>query len=165
MKRMASAKVLITEMQKGKRILNVDESWIGELDFRRLRWRQRGASNTISAKNVTPRLTVIAAVDNFGGLYCSVAQANSDQDLFCLFLSHLVAKLSSEDPAWRSNTILLLDNASWHHTEMVLNQLQLQGIDHIFLGPYGFKSAPIETFFTALKRTQMNPHHLATGKK
>ena len=58
----------------------------------------------------------------------------------------------------------LLEQAN-HHTEMVLNQLQLQGIDHIFLGPYAFQSAPIETFFSALKRTQMNPHHLATGKK
>ena len=72
-KRMASARVLITEMQKGKRIINVDESWIGEMDFRRLRWRHRGTSNTISAKDVTPRLTVIAAIDNFGGLYVAVA--------------------------------------------------------------------------------------------
>jgi hypothetical protein len=77
----------------------------------------------------------------------------------------VVAKLSAEDPDWRSNSVLLCDNASWHHTDMVLNQLKLQGIDHIFLGPYGFKSAPVETFFSALKRTQMNPHHLSSGKR
>ncbi len=164
-KRQASAMVLLTEMQRGKRILNLDESWVGEMDFRKLKWRRRGESNTISSKEVTPRLTLIAAIDNFGGLYFSVVQSNTDGELICAFLSHLVVVLSAEDPDWRANTILLLDNAAYHHTDTVLNQLKLQGIDHIFLGPYGFSSAPIETFFSALKRTQLNPHHQATGKK
>ena len=70
-----------------------------------------------------------------------------------MFLTKLVAKLTSEDINWKSKTILLMDNASYHHDEMVLNQLKLQGVDIIFLGPYSFSAAPIELFFSALKRT------------
>ena len=155
----------MAEMQKGKRIINVDETWIGEMDFRRLKWRRPGDSNSVSGKDVTPRLSVIAAVDNYGGFYWTVLQAYVDREVFLVFISHLVAKLSAEDPNWRANTVLLLDNAKYHHTEMVRNQLQLQGIDHIFLGPYSFSGAAVEMVFSALKRTHLNSHHLPTGKK
>ena len=152
-------------MKKGKRIINIDETWIGEMDFRRLKWRRRGESNTISSKDVLPRLSMLAAIDNYGEIYFSIVQANVDHQVFCIFITKLVAKLTTEDANWRSKTILMFDNASYHHDIMVLNQLQLQGCDIIFLGPYSFAAAPCELFFSALKRTQLNPHHLATGKK
>ena len=28
-------------MNKGKRIINIDETWIDEMDFRRMKWRHR----------------------------------------------------------------------------------------------------------------------------
>ena len=96
---------------------------------------------------------MLAAIDNYGEIYFSIVQANVDHEVFCIFISKLVAKLTTEDANWKSKTIFVLDNASYHHDEMVLNQLKLQGCDVIFLGPYSFAAAPIELFFSALKRT------------
>ena len=135
------------------------------MDFRRMKWRRRREQNNVSTKEVSPRLSVIAAVDSHGRLYWTVTQANTDHEVFCAFVSHLVTVLNAEDASWRASTTFLLDNASYHHHEMVLNQLKLQGIDHLFLGPYSFAGAPIEMVFGALKRTHLNSHHLATGKK
>ena len=71
-KRQTCAKILLSEMSKGKRIINIDETWIGEMDFRRCKWRARGASNSLSSKGVQPRLSLIVAIDNFGELYMSL---------------------------------------------------------------------------------------------
>ena len=38
-----------------------------------------------------------------------------------VFLTLLVAQLGAEDPNWRENTILLLDNATYHHHDAVQN--------------------------------------------
>ena len=35
---------------EGKRIVNIDESWLPGLDFRSKKWRQRGERNTFSTK-------------------------------------------------------------------------------------------------------------------
>ena len=67
-----SAKVLLCELRKGKKIINIDETWIGELDYRKQKWRKRGCPNTVTAKEVTPRLTLIAAVDTQGKIYLAM---------------------------------------------------------------------------------------------
>ena len=93
-KRMDSARVLLRELQKGKRCLNIDESAIGAMDFRRQKWTVIGKPNSIVQKDVTPRLTIIAAIDNLGGVYFSMVQANVDGEVFTLFLTKLVQKLT-----------------------------------------------------------------------
>ena len=108
---------------------------------------------------------MIAAIDNLGGVYWGVLQANVDSEVMIVFLTHLVAKLRQEDSDWARNTVLLLDNATYHHHSGVLNQLMHQGVDVLYTGPYSFSGAPIELFFAALKRTMLNPKHLPTGKK
>ena len=40
------------------------------------------------------------AICTEGKLYCSLSQANTDSDTFCLFISKLAAKLTKEDKAW-----------------------------------------------------------------
>ena len=120
-KRQASAKVLLDAMQKGKRIINIDESTLGEMDFRRQKWRQHGLSNSVSAKDVSPRLSLILALDSLGNVYFSMTQANTDHQIFCLFLTKLVAKLKQEDSNWHQKSVLLLDNAAYHKVDGVLN--------------------------------------------
>ena len=68
---------------------------------------------------------MLAAIDNFGELYFSIVQANVDHEIFCVFISKLVAKLTSENSKWKRDTILMLDNAPYHHHPMVMNQLKL----------------------------------------
>ena len=48
--RMLYAKKMFELLQAGKRIINIDETWLPHLDFRGKKWRQRGERNTASFK-------------------------------------------------------------------------------------------------------------------
>ena len=56
-------------------------------------------------------------MDTHGQVYFSVTQSTVDSEVFVAFLLRLAAILDSEDNDWRSNTIVVLDNASYHHSE------------------------------------------------
>lgn len=63
---------LIKILQMGKRIINVDETWINMQDFRRRKWRPHGSTNSVSKTSIGPRITMIAALDTDGELYLSL---------------------------------------------------------------------------------------------
>ncbi|WUR04947.1 DDE-3 domain-containing protein [Vairimorpha necatrix] len=47
--------------------------------------------------------------------------------------------------------VLIVDNASFHHSREVLQKLNNLGINHKFLPPYSPQLNPIEEFFSMLK--------------
>ena len=70
--RMLYAKQMLTLLGEGKRIINIDETWLPHLDFRSKKWRQRGEKNTASSKQLGHRVNMIAAIDTEGNLYLSL---------------------------------------------------------------------------------------------
>ena len=62
---------------------------------------------------------MIAAIDNFGDAYLSLIQANNNQYTYAEFIRELVQTLDTERPNWREDTILLVDGAKMHTTELV----------------------------------------------
>ena len=156
-KRHECAKVLLRELDAGKRIINIDETWIGEMDYRRYKWCGHNEANSLSSKDVAPRLALLTAVDNLGGLYMAMTQVNTDHEVFGVFMTKLVGKLTTEDPDWMRNTIFMLDNAPYHKDVYVLEALRRQGCNIIFLGPYSWSAAPCELLYSAVKRTNLNP--------
>ena len=56
----------------GKRIINVDETWVGMQDFRRRKWKPHGSTNSVSMTSLRPRITMILALDTDGELYLSL---------------------------------------------------------------------------------------------
>ena len=54
---------LITLMHQGKRILNVDQSWLVMTDFRRRKWRPRESNNFVTKAQVTTRISLFLALD------------------------------------------------------------------------------------------------------
>ena len=103
-------------LESGRRIINVDESWLNGTRFLRKMWVPADAPSTISDKQVQPRISLIAALDTDGRLYCALTQANTDQDVMLTFLTHLCRQLDHETPGWQENSTILLDNAKWHTT-------------------------------------------------
>ena len=73
-------------LAEGKRILNVDESWLNEDNFIRRIWCPGQAPATVSAKAVNPRVSLIAALDTDGRVFYSLTQANTDQKVMLVFL-------------------------------------------------------------------------------
>ena len=58
---------------KTKRIISMDESWINMMDHRRRKWQVKGLTNSIPTLNVNPRIAILAAIDNFGGIYVALS--------------------------------------------------------------------------------------------
>ena len=117
MQRQRFALKLIEMMSAGKRIINIDESALSQGLFVRQSWAMNGQKNAHGSKPFNNRLSIIAAMDTLGQVYFAVSQSNVDSEVFVAFILRLAAILDSEDPDWRSDTIVVLDNASYHHSE------------------------------------------------
>ena len=74
------------QLQKGTRILNIDESWVNSGDMRHMKWRKRGQTNSVTDKAIIPRISVIAAISTEGESYVSLSTALTDEDTFRLYV-------------------------------------------------------------------------------
>ena len=52
-------------------VINVDETWLGMMDFRRRHWTTKEIPS-IEVKNNSPRISMIVGVDKFGEIYLSL---------------------------------------------------------------------------------------------
>jgi hypothetical protein len=55
-----------------KRIINIDQTWLGMEDFRKFKWKHPDYSNSIPKKSMMPRISMILALDNFGRSYIAL---------------------------------------------------------------------------------------------
>ncbi len=76
-------------MEDGNKVINIDETWLTESDFRRRKWKQRGSTNSKQIKEFSTRISMIAAIDNFGEMYVSLTQVNTDSNVLSMFLVKL----------------------------------------------------------------------------
>ena len=104
---------LINLMFDGKRILNIDQTWLGMSDFRRMKWRAKGTTNSVPQLALLPRISMFLGLDTDGQVYLSLFQANSNTKITELFFHHLVKQLDAERPDWRQETVILVDNAPY----------------------------------------------------
>ena len=152
-------------LEKGRRIINVDESWLNQTRHLRRTWVPSDAPSTFREKQVQPRISLILALDTDGRMWCALTQANTDADVMTLFLRYLERRLDRESPGWQESSYILLDNAAWHASEEMKQRLAKMKLPIIFSGPYSYTTAPCEAAFAALKFGDLNPERLPTGKK
>ena len=148
-----------------KTVLNIDETWVAMTDFRRMKWCRIGRPNSVPKKNVTPRISMITALDSNGLLYVTLVQANSNSSMMQLYFSHLIKLMNAKNANWRNDYIILLDNASYHTSEVMMEFFNKYQVPIIFTGPHSYSAAPIELFFAHFKRADINPRKLPTGKQ
>ena len=114
----------IEALLKKTRWFNIDETWLGMTDFRRMKWQDpRGANSTPKAL-MQPRISMIVALDNYGQTYVSLSQGNTDTSTIELFLRDLVSQVAEEDRRWRQNTIFFWDGAPYHQSREILEVLK-----------------------------------------
>ena len=152
-------------LEQGFTIVNIDESWLNELDFRRRKWHACAETNSLPTQSTRPRLSVIAAIDTRGRIFMALTTVNTTSEVICLFLKRLVYRLNIEDGNFRDKTVFQLDGAKYHRSYETRNLLANLGVKTIISGPYGYNIAPIEMLFAALKCTDLNPARIKTGKK
>lgn len=147
-----------------KRILNVDETWIGQTNFRRSGWQSKFISASEKENSVTPRVSMVVALDNFGDLYLSVHQSNTNQDSFSNFMVHLIKALDEDRPGWRQDTIIQMDGAKYHLTDQVKSVLEQHKVPALVSAPYSYDGAVAELFFATFKCGELNLQGVATSK-
>ena len=54
---------MIKQTMDNKILLNVDETWLGMSDFRRMKWRVKGSTNYVPSIQLIPRISMIIGVD------------------------------------------------------------------------------------------------------
>ena len=148
-----------------RRVINIDESWINETNFTRRMWCPSDAAGTVTQRMVTPRLAMIAALDTEGRVYFSLTHANTDSNVMLVFLRNLMRQLDRESPNWAEETVFLFDGARYHTSELMREYLRKLQVSVLFSGPYSYAAAPIELLFGALKRGELNPQRVPTGKR
>ena len=150
---------------KDKIILNIDETWLGMCDFRRMKWQAPAATNSVAKLQMQPRITMIVGLDSRGQVYVSLLQSNSNVKVMEIFFHSLVRVLDKERKGWREDTIILVDNARYHAADGTQKVFKALRIPIMFTGPHSYEAAPCELFFAAFKREDINPRRVSTGKK
>jgi hypothetical protein len=120
-------------------------------DFSRRCWRERGESNSSNVKEISPRIALISAIDNTGTCYFSLTQVNTDSEIKTLFLIHLVEKLNLDRLDWKSDTIILMDNASYNKSDYTMDYIRKLDLPVIFSAAYSYDASPIELHFGYFK--------------
>ena len=83
------------------------------MDFTRRIWAIKGSSHGLPIKMVSPRISLIMAIDNYGEVYACMTQVNTDTKIMGLYIKELVKHLDGEDRNWRKYTILMHDGAKY----------------------------------------------------
>lgn len=146
-------------------MINVDESLLGQSDFRRRKWMVPGTSNSVAKKALQPRVSMIAALDNLGGVFISLVQGNSNSKIMEVYFQTLCRKLEKEDKAYKDNVVVLLDNAAYHTCPATLSVLRRLQLQVLFTGPNSYLAAPVELLFGAFKQADINPRKVMTAKR
>ena len=114
-------------------------------------WCRKADPGTVTQKAVSPRLALLASIDTDGRIYYALSHANTDADTMSLFILHLVRQLDNDIPGWKDDSVMLLDNASWHKGDEIIEVLRDLKIPLMFSAQYSYSSAPIELMFSGLK--------------
>ena len=95
------AEMMISLYEAGHRIINVDETWVNDLNYCRRVWRLKGANQTLKKIPVYPNLSMILAIDTFGNSYFSLSHARTDSETFCEFIHFLCERLNEKEVGWK----------------------------------------------------------------
>ena len=152
-------------LESKTRIINIDETWLNESSFVRKAWAPRNGLGNVKLNTVTPRLSMIAALDTDGRVWFSLSHSNTDSNVIMTFLHNLQQTLEIETPGWQESSYLLWDNAPYHTSDETRAAAKAMGLNLIFSAPYSYSAAPIETLFSNLKLGELNPEHQTTGKR
>ena len=105
-------------------------------DHRTRGWSPYGRRTFASHSQRLFSLNIIAAMSSEGKVFFTVNRGRTRSSTFCLFLAKLAAHLDKETPSWRSNAIVLIDNAPYHRSKETREFIARTRVPLMYLGPY-----------------------------
>jgi hypothetical protein len=147
------------------RLVNIDETWLGMEDFRRMKWQLPGTANVVPKKAWSPRISMLLAFDNFGESYVALSQSNTNSEVAKLFIRGLVKTFNEESRRWREKTLIWWDGAPYHTSAAILETLEELQVPIAQSAAHSYDTAPCELWFSLFKRAHINPRRIKTGKR
>ncbi|KAL0929468.1 uncharacterized protein CTRU02_215634 [Colletotrichum truncatum] len=131
-------------------LVYVDESGCDKrAGFRRTGWSPHGVTPVqISRFHRGQRYQILPAYTQDGILFTRIFQGFTDSEVFESFIEDLLPHCGRW-PGPRS--VLIMDNASFHHTDRIRQLCHNAGVKLLYLCPYSPDLNPIEEFFAELK--------------
>ena len=114
------AQKMLPIYETSQRVINIDESWLNEADFRGRRWKGRGMLNTASDKVFSQRINIIAAIASNGDMWVTLTTCNTNSEVMMLFITRLASELTKQRKDWRNDTVFLLDGVSQLDTSNIV---------------------------------------------
>jgi hypothetical protein len=71
-----------------------------------------------------PQISLIAGISSKGRFFFTVNVGLTNSLSIYWFILKLVEQLDSENRRWRESTVLLLDNASYHRSNMLVEKFR-----------------------------------------
>jgi transposase len=136
---------------KSYQLVFIDESGCDrKAGYRRWGWSPKGTSPVQVTKfDRGKRWHILPAYAQDGILLRRVYQGSTDTEFFEDFIEHLL-HYCGRYPEPKS--VLVMDNASWHHSDRIRQMCREAGVVVEFLSPYSPDFNPIEEYFGNLKR-------------
>ena len=131
-------------------VVFVDESGCDQrIGFRRTGWSPFGVTPVqITQFHRGQRYQILPAYSQDGILLSRVFQGTTDGAMFEDFIEQLLHHCGRfPEP----NSVLIMDNASFHRSERVEQMCRAAGVVLLYLAPYSPDLNPIEEFFAELK--------------
>jgi transposase len=131
-------------------LIYVDESGCDKrIGFRRTRWSPLGTTPVqIARYQREQRYQILPAYTQDGIILSRVFQGTTDSAIFEDFIEQL---LHHCEPYPKPRSVLVMDNASFHHTERTEQMCAEAGVKLLYLPPYSPELNPIEELFAELK--------------
>jgi transposase len=136
---------------KSYHLIFVDESGCDRrAGYRRWGWSPKGTSPVQVTKfGRGKRWHILPAYAQDGIILRRVYQGSTDSDLFEAFIAQLLQHCGRfPEP----KSVIVMDNASWHHSEKIQQMCSEAGVILVFLPPYSPDFNPIEQYFGVLKK-------------
>ena len=131
-------------------LVYIDESGCDKrIGFRRTGWSPLGVAPVqVTAFHRDSRYHILPVYTQDGILFSRVFQGTTDGDVFEDFIEQLLHYCR---PYPEPNSVLIMDNASFHHSERIKQMCRDAGVILLYLPPYSPDLNPIEEFFAELK--------------
>ena len=113
------ALTLLKLLAEGKRVINLDETWLNFSTYATKEWRAKDDQQVRPQKTIRPRFAVIVAISTDGKFWWSASQGNTDSSVVMSFMLGLTELLDYETPGWRKNTVFLCDGAPYHTSQLM----------------------------------------------
>jgi transposase len=131
-------------------LVYVDESGCDKrIGFRRTGWSPLGTTPVQNARyQREQRYQILPAYTQDGVLLSRVFRGTTDSDVFEDFIEQLLHHCRHYP---EPNLVLVMDNASFHHTKRIEQMCAKAGVQLLYLPPHSPDLNPIEEFFAELK--------------